>query len=101
MKMSLGQTWWWSFAQSTRLKMRRSNAHLRRGMSRLSHFDSETRLLFPMPMSSPKPNRVVVLVEHLFIPEEIDAYRETFESNGFVFEAAARLWGKDSDTFYS
>ncbi len=52
-------------------------------------------------MSSPKPNKVVVLVEHLFIPEEIAAYRETFESNGFVFEEAARLWGKKSDTFYS
>jgi len=47
------------------------------------------------------PNKVVVLVETLFIPEELKNYREVFEANGFEFELAARLWNQPKLTFYS
>jgi hypothetical protein len=47
------------------------------------------------------PNKVVVLVETLFIPEELKNYREVFEANGFQFELAARLWNQPKLTFYS
>jgi len=56
---------------------------------------------------SPRLNRgkIGVVVEHKFIPEEIEAYRSGFAMLGFEVELLSRLWygnyQPDSNTFFS
>jgi putative intracellular protease/amidase len=45
--------------------------------------------------------RVAVIVESQFIPQELDIYRQRFESYGATVDFISRLWGQPSQRFYS
>jgi putative intracellular protease/amidase len=45
--------------------------------------------------------RVAVIVESQFIPQELDIYRQRFESYGATVEFVSRLWGQPKQRFYS
>lgn len=45
--------------------------------------------------------RVAVLVESLYIPDEIAAYRQDFAAMGATVDVMSRLWGSPSITFVS
>jgi len=47
------------------------------------------------------PTKIAVLIESLYIPEEIKTYQKLFRANGFSVELTANLWGKDKITVYS
>jgi putative intracellular protease/amidase len=45
--------------------------------------------------------RVAVMVESQFIPQELDIYRQRFESYGATVDFISRLWGNPKLRFYS
>jgi putative intracellular protease/amidase len=47
------------------------------------------------------PNKIAVLVESLYIPEEIKTYQDRFEKQGYSVDLVANLWGHDSITVFS
>lgn len=45
--------------------------------------------------------KVAVIVDSQFIPQELDIYRQRFESYGATVEFVSRLWGQPKQRFYS
>jgi protease I len=58
--------------------------------------DAATTALQPLAA-----RKIAVLVESLYIPEEIEAYKQDFGALGATVDLMTRLWGKASDTFVS
>lgn len=56
------------------------------------------------PLSDAHPlagQRVAVIVESQFIPQELQTYRRNFESYGATVDFVSRLWGERRQRFYS
>ena len=50
---------------------------------------------------SEQSRKIAVLVENEFIPEEFQAYQETFAQSGYEVQLVSRLWGQDRATYIS
>ena len=48
-----------------------------------------------------KGRKIAVLVENMFIPGEIDAYRQGFSDRGAEVHLMSNLWGQEKLTFVS
>src|SRR5271157_1050376 len=48
-----------------------------------------------------KGRKIAVLVENMFIPGEIDAYRQGFSDRGAEVQLMSNLWGQEKLTFVS
>ncbi len=55
----------------------------------------------PAPQQPLAGKRVAVIVESQFIPQELDIYRQRFQSYGATVDFVSHLWGQPKQRFYS
>jgi DJ-1/PfpI family len=55
----------------------------------------------PAPQQPLAGKRVAVIVESQFIPEELEIYRQSFQSYGATVDFVSNLWGNPKLRFYS
>jgi protease I len=55
----------------------------------------------PAPQQPLAGKRVAVIVESQYIPQEIEIYRQRFQSYGATVDLVSHLWGQPKQRFYS